>query len=185
MSVSGAPNSNANNSSNDDVEDKTYMPSPRTRPQRKGLASASGSGLARDEEIEEEDDGVDGEGEKETFDVEEINPPIFRQPLNPNWRAKVSYKGKIGLVRVKRKENPRLQAREASDYRFHTFFQQDLYESVIITKGKPVAISQWIDWSNMENKDDRIFDDIMAACRAKHLRDVMAYRKNWNNEVIA
>jgi hypothetical protein len=37
----------------------------------------------------------------------------------------------------------------------------------------------------MENKDDRIFDDVVAACRAKHLRDVMAFRKNWNNEVIA
>jgi hypothetical protein len=28
------------------------------------------------------------------------------------------------------------------DYRFHTAFQQDFYESVIITKNKPVAISQ-------------------------------------------
>jgi hypothetical protein len=45
---------------------------------------------------------------------------------------------------------------------------------VIITKGKPVAISQWIDWSYMEKKNDRIFDDVVAACRAKHLMDVMA-----------
>jgi hypothetical protein len=42
------------------------------------------------------------------------------------------------------------------DYRFHTVFQQDFYESVIITKNKPVAISQWIDWSYMEGKGDRI-----------------------------
>jgi hypothetical protein len=81
--------------SDDDVEDDTYKPSPRARPHGKGLASASGSGAARDEEIEEEDDGADGdygEGEEETFDVEEINPPnyvhmgtpIFRQPLNPD-----------------------------------------------------------------------------------------------------
>jgi hypothetical protein len=132
-------------------------------------------------------------GGGETFDVEEINPPnyvhmgtqIFSQPLNPDWRAKVSYKGKIELVREKRKENPQLQAREATNYRFHTFFQQDLYESVIITKGKPVAISQWIDWSYMENKNDCIFDVIVAACRVKHLRDVMAFQTNWNNEVIA
>jgi hypothetical protein len=56
---------------------------------------------------------------------------------------------------------------------------------VIITKGKPVAISQWIDWSYMEKKNDRIFDDVVSACRAKHLMDVMALKKNWNNEVIA
>jgi hypothetical protein len=37
----------------------------------------------------------------------------------------------------------------------------------------------------MENKDDRIFDDVVAGCKAKHLRDVMVIKKNWNNEVIA
>jgi hypothetical protein len=49
---------------------------------------------------------------------------------------------------------------------------------VIITKGKPVAISQWIDWKYIKNKHDPIFDDVVAACRAKHLRDVMAFKKN-------
>jgi hypothetical protein len=45
-------------------------------------------------------------------------------------------------VREKRKENPRLVEKEPSiDYRFHTAFQQDFYESIIITKNKPVAIS--------------------------------------------
>jgi hypothetical protein len=82
-------------SEDEDVEDETYMPSPQVRPHGKGFASASGSEVVRDEEIEEEDDGADGdngEGEEETFDVEEINPPnyvhmgtpIFRQPLNPD-----------------------------------------------------------------------------------------------------
>jgi hypothetical protein len=54
---------------------------------------------------------------------------------------KISYKGKTEVVREKMKENPKLHAREATDYIFHTFFQQDFYDSVIITKGKPVAIS--------------------------------------------
>jgi hypothetical protein len=49
-------------------------------------------------------------------------------------------------VREKRKENPRFVEKEpVIDYRFHTAFQQDFYESVIITKTKPVVISQWID----------------------------------------
>jgi hypothetical protein len=25
----------------------------------------------------------------------------------------------------------------------------------------------------------------VTTCRAKHLRDIMAFRKNWNNEIIA
>jgi hypothetical protein len=61
-------------------------------------------------------------------------------------RSKVSYKGKTNLVREKRKEDSRLVEKEVGlDYRFHTAFQQDFYESVIIPKNKPVALSQWID----------------------------------------
>jgi hypothetical protein len=112
--------------------------------------------------------------------------PVFWLPFNPDWREKISYKGKIDLVREKRKENPRLVEKEPGiDYWFHTTFHQDFYESVIITKTKPVAISQWIDWTYMEAKHDVIFDEVVTACRAKHLRDVMSFQKNWNNEIIA
>jgi hypothetical protein len=30
----------------------------------------------------------------------------------------------------------------------------------------------------MEAKHDAIFDEVVAACRAKHLRDVMSFQKN-------
>jgi hypothetical protein len=50
------------------------------------------------------------------------------------------------LVRVKRKENLRLVEKEVGiDYMFHTAFQHDFYESVMIPKNKLVAIFQWID----------------------------------------
>jgi hypothetical protein len=89
-------------------------------------------------------------------------------------------------VREKRKENSSLIGKEPGiDYRFHTAFQQDFYESMIITKIKPMAISQWIDWTYMEGKHGTIFDEVVGACRAKHLRDIMAFQKNWNNEIIA
>jgi hypothetical protein len=45
------------------------------------LASASGSGAARDDEIEKDAeegaDGNDGEEEEDVFDVEEINPDNY------------------------------------------------------------------------------------------------------------
>jgi hypothetical protein len=66
-----------------------------------------------------------------------------------------------------------------------TLFQQDFYESVIIPKSKPVANSQWIDWAYMESKHDPVFDRVIAACKGKHLRDILAFKKDWNNEVIA
>jgi hypothetical protein len=37
----------------------------------------------------------------------------------------------------------------------------------------------------MEGKGDRIFNEVMYACRAKHLREFMAFQKNWNNDIIA
>jgi hypothetical protein len=200
MKISGDPNPSANNSSEDD----TNMPSPRARLHGKVLASASGSGAARDEEeIEEEEDGGnenDGpegdndEEDEEVFDVEEMNPTsyihmgtlVFWVPLNPDWREKISYKGKTDLARKKRKENPVLVEKEPGiDYRFHTTFQQDFYKSVIITKIKPATISQWIDWTYMAAKHDTIFDEVVTACSAKHLRDVMSFQKNWNNQIIA
>jgi hypothetical protein len=37
----------------------------------------------------------------------------------------------------------------------------------------------------MESKHDLIFDRVIAACTVKHLRDIMTFKKDWNNEVIA
>jgi hypothetical protein len=83
------------------------------------------------------------------------------------------------LSEGKEKKNLRLVQKEPGiDYRFHTIFQQDFYEFIIIPKTKSVTISQWIDWNNMEGKGDRIFNEVVTACKAKHLRDIMAYRKN-------
>jgi hypothetical protein len=36
----------------------------------------------------------------------------------------------------------------------------------------------------MEAKHDAIFDEVVTACRAKHLRDAMSFQKNWNNNII-
>jgi hypothetical protein len=54
LTISCDPDPNANNSSDDDVEDEAYVPLPRAHPHGKGLVGPSGSGsrAARDEEIE-------------------------------------------------------------------------------------------------------------------------------------
>jgi hypothetical protein len=63
-------------SEDNDVEDDTYEPSPQApfHGRGKGLASASGSGAARDDKIEEEAKEDDGDKEEEVFDVKEIIP---------------------------------------------------------------------------------------------------------------
>jgi hypothetical protein len=139
------------------------------------LASVSGSGAGRDDEIKEETeegaDGDDGEEQEEVFDVEEINLPnyidmgplVFRAPKNPIWRVKVSYKGNTESVSENRRILTRTQLRDDYDYRFHSPFQQDFYESVIMIKSKLVTNSQWIDCAYMENKYDPIFDGVITA----------------------
>jgi hypothetical protein len=193
MTIEGEPSvaRREESSEDDDVEDETYVLSPRAHGRGKGLASGSGSGATRDdEEIEEE---AEGDEEEEVFDVEEILPPsyvnigplVFRVPSNPTWRVKVSYRDKTKSVREKRKINAYILPRDVYDYRFHSLFQQDFYESVITPKSKPVANSQWIDWAYMESKHDPIFDRAIAACAARHLRYILAFKKDWNNEAIA
>jgi hypothetical protein len=109
----------------------------------------------------------------------------LRVPQNPTWREKVSYKGKTERLRDMMKQNQRLLPWDSYDYKFYTRFQQDFYVSVIIPKGTHVALSQWIDWTYMERKNDTYFDEIVAACEEKHLREIMAFQRNRNNEVIA
>jgi hypothetical protein len=89
---------------------------------------------------------------------------VFRAPTNPTWRVNVSYKGMTESVRENRRILARTQPRGAYDYSFHSLFEQDFYESVIMTKSKPVTNSQRIDWTYMMNKRDQIFDGVIAAC---------------------
>jgi hypothetical protein len=54
MTINGDLNpDNSSNSSDDDTEDNTYVPSLRAHPHGKGLAIASGTGTTIDDEIEE------------------------------------------------------------------------------------------------------------------------------------
>jgi hypothetical protein len=94
MTITGEPSAAREEASleDDDVEDETYVPSPRAQPHSRGKRIASGnSGGSWAAEIKEEGGGDEGEEEEEIFDVPEINPPSyvgirhlgFRAPMNP------------------------------------------------------------------------------------------------------
>jgi hypothetical protein len=46
-----------------------------------------------------------------------------------------------------------------------------------MTKSKPVANSQWIDWAYMENKYDPIFDGVSAACKSQALKRYLGFQE--------
>jgi hypothetical protein len=111
--------------------------------------------VARHEENEEEDDGNDGLRvimirRMKIFWCWGDQPHLLHSHGNSNFPAtsesrlegEDQLQGQDRLGDGKEKKNPRLVEMEpGTDYRFHTTFQQDFYESVIITKTEPLAIS--------------------------------------------
>jgi hypothetical protein len=94
MTISDVPIPNSpSDSSDDDVENDTYIPSPQAHPHEKGngLASASGSRAAR-EEIEEEAEGYSGDGGDEE---EEIHAHLILQSLRSPIASKGEERPKI------------------------------------------------------------------------------------------
>jgi methionine aminopeptidase len=98
-----------------------------------------------------------------------------------------SYKGKGTMKQVKRlqKIDPRSLQRNASDYRFHTQFQQDLYETVIMERWRIMSEAQWVDWHHMEEQHDPIYNQVIIACESHHIKKLMGVHYDWNIEVIA
>jgi hypothetical protein len=144
----------------DDVEDENYMISPRV---------ARGAVLDDDEdenmddadEIEvedelrrqvEEEEGAKGNANPQQRGRIPFHPkPTIRRlhkPLSYNVKC---YRGKGTTKEVKRlqKIDPRPHQKGVMDYRFHTHFQQDLYETMMMVRRRIVFRAQWVDWSQM------------------------------------
>jgi AraC-like DNA-binding protein len=142
---------------------------------------------------------VRNEVEKEEGMVEGILNPRSRRraPFNPSPTIHslhkplsyhvTSYKGKRATKQVKKlqKVDPMSQQRNASDYIFHTQFQQDLYETMIMDRRKIMLEAQWVDWHHMEAQQDPIYNQVIDACESHHLKNLMGVHYDWNMEVIA
>jgi hypothetical protein len=50
---------------------------------------------------------------------------------------------------------------------------------------KIVSGAQWVDWRHMEEQQDLIYDQVIAACESHHLKILMGIHYDWNMEVIA
>jgi hypothetical protein len=100
---------------------------------------------------EEEEKGAEGIANPQQRGRIPFYPkPTIRRPHKPLRYNVIYYRGKETTKEVKRlqKIDPRSQQKGASDYRFHTQFQQDLYETVIMVR-RIVLEAQWVDWSHI------------------------------------
>jgi len=174
-------------SDDDDVEDEDFHISPR----------GGGSPIAESSNDSEGDQpevpsgspmpdaagsSVDAQGRTINNEKLELSAPSRRRgTVATNYMKK----GMTEVVRKLKLQDPRSQPKSATDYRFHTMFQQDFYETVIMSKNNPVAVSQWVDWQYMREKDNVVFNQIITECRNKHVDRMMSYKYDWNNEIIA
>jgi hypothetical protein len=77
-------------------------------------------------------------------------------------------------------------AKEGPDPRFWSYFNADWYRSVYQPKHTPVVPMQWTDWAFLEKhkKDFQAFKDVIDMCKCHGLEKIMAFRYDWNEEVI-
>jgi hypothetical protein len=130
-------------SDDESVEDETYKMS-LVPPFENSAEEDDESNISQEghEAVEEEEAMVEGtlnprSGQRDPFDPS----PTIRVPHKSLCFVVKSYKGKRATKQVKklRKIDPRSQQRDASDYMFHTQFQQNLYETVIMDRRRVVS----------------------------------------------
>jgi hypothetical protein len=126
------------------ADDKTYKmsPVPPSVNSSEDDVESIESELRRQIEEEEQEEMVEGTLNPRSRVRVPFNPsPIIRRPHKSLSYHVASYKWKGTTKQVKRlrKIDPRLQQRNASDYMFHTQFQQDLYETVIMERRRTGA----------------------------------------------
>ncbi len=90
-------------------------------------------------------------------------------------------------VTKERESNPFIFSKdEALEQRFWNQFHQDFYSSVCLRPKHPhIATMEAIDWEHMANKESQVCDNVIEACEAFGLRDIMGFKYNWNVEIIA
>ena len=57
------------------------------------------------------------------------------------------------------------------DYEFHTRFQQDFYQTVILAMAGIASEAQWVDWTHMANLGNEICDEVAQMCQDRHIKD--------------
>jgi hypothetical protein len=181
-------------SEDNDVEDENYRISPRTT---RGVVFDDEEDMDDADDVEdeprgqveeEEEEGAEGIANPQQRGRIPFHPkPTIRRPHKPLNYHVVSYRGKGTTKVAKRlqKIDPRPQQKGATDYRFHTHFQQDLCETVVMVRRKIVSEVQWVDWSHLIEQQDPIFNQLIAACESHHIKKLMGFHYDWNIEVIA
>jgi len=142
----------------------------------RGSSSSGGHGVSSgncgDQQGDEEEEGV------QSGQPALIEGVVLKKPSVPHDYIKVDYlkRGMTEKAKKEREKNPlHVRKGRSIDNGFQTKFHQDFYESAILSKKYKVARSQYVDWKKFEDMEDPIFNEIIAACKAKHIFRIMGF----------
>jgi len=113
--------------------------------------------------------------------------PAIQIPVRQAGVEIVSYYNTemTAAARLLRRQSPLDVPKDTVDYRFHTRFQQDFYQTIILAKAGIASEAQWVDWTHMANLGHEICDEVAQMCEDRHIKDIMGFQHDWNKEVIA
>ena len=49
----------------------------------------------------------------------------------------------------------------------------------------PIVPCKYVDWKYFEDMNDPFFNEAIAKCKEMGLYDIMGFRYNWNEEILA
>lgn len=86
-----------------------------------------------------------------------------------------------------RENNPYTVERNGDlDSRFWNAFQSDFYATAILSKKKgKISKMQFIDFGDLQSRDDHEFNAAIKACDRFELTEIMGFRHDWNKEILA
>lgn len=71
------------------------------------------------------------------------------------------------------------------DYRFWNEFHSNYYLSMLFNaKNSKILKMKYVDWEHLESKRDRDFNQAIATCKKFGLYDLMAFKYDWNTEIL-
>ena len=111
---------------------------------------------------------------------------LMRRPVDSRPHPVINYVGKQKMVEDARDENPYEQPKDLGvNYRSWNEFHSNFYTSVIFNSKKSKIVKmQYVDWEELQAKNEPKFNKVIKACDHFGLSDLMSFRYNWNEEVL-
>jgi hypothetical protein len=100
--------------------------------------------------------------------------------------ARDYFKQAVALTNAQTEDVYKYEKEENLERRFWCQLHQDFYSSVVLRNGKaPIVPCKYVDWAYFERFNDPFFNETIAKCREFGLYNIMGFRYDWNEEILA